>query len=58
MWEDWFRMWEDWLILKPTCGKPKAAKPPESASEARSTRPEVYSSRSEHLPEALTCIGL
>ena len=28
----------------------------EGASEASSTRPEVYSSRSEHLPEAPKCI--
>ena len=45
------------VISKPTCDKPKAeGRRPESASEASSIRPEVYSSRSEHLPEAPTCI--
>ena len=44
------------ISSKPTCDKPKAAKRPESASEASSTRPEVYLSRSEHMPEAPTCI--
>ena len=42
---------------KLTCDKPKAeGRRPESASEASSIQPEVYSSRSEHLPEAPTCI--
>ena len=41
---------------KHTCVKPKAAKRPESASEASSTQPEVYSSQSEHMPEAPTYI--
>ena len=42
---------------KPTCDKPKAeGRRPENASEASSMRPEVYSSRSEPLPEAPTCI--
>ena len=45
------------VISKPTCDKPKAeGRRPESASEASSIRPEVYSSRSEHLPEDPTCI--
>ena len=41
---------------KPTCDKPKAAKRPENASEASSTQPEVYSSRTGHMPKAPTFI--
>ena len=44
---------------KPTCDKPKAeGRRPESASEASSTQPEVYSSRTGHMPKAPTCIRI
>ena len=42
---------------KPTCDKPKARRP-KAFDRERSEQhsPKVYSSRSEHLPEAPTCI--